>query len=225
MVYQPIKIEIMKKLLILFMLGMLATTTQAQTFAEWFRQKKTQKQYLIGQIAALQVYIGYAQKGYSIAKDGLNTIGDFKRGEFNLHTGYFNSLKSVNPKIKQYAKVADIMAMQVTIIQSYGRTRRHVRESGAFNGEELDYIMRVLGRLLDDCSNTLDELISVTTDGNPEMKDDERLKRINILYKDMTDKYTFSQSFHSETMVLAASRIKENNDVRTSRALYGIKQN
>ena len=225
MVYQPIKIEIMKKLLILFMLGMLATTTQAQTFAEWFRQKKTQKQYLIGQIAALQVYIGYAQKGYSIAKDGLNTIGDFKRGEFNLHTGYFNSLKSVNPKIKQYAKVADIMAMQVTIIQSYGRTRRHVRESGAFNGEELDYIMRVLGRLLDDCSNTLDELISVTTDGNPEMKDDERLKRINILYKDMTDKYTFSQSFHSETMVLAASRIKENNDVRTSRALYDIKQN
>lgn len=225
MVYQPIKIEIMKKSLILFMLGMLATTTQAQTFAEWFRQKKTQKQYLIGQIAALQVYIGYAQKGYSIAKEGLNTIGDFKRGEFNLHTGYFNSLKSVNPKIKQYAKVADIMAMQVTIIQSYGRTRRHVRESGAFNGEELDYIMRVLGRLLDDCSNTLDELISVTTDGNPEMKDDERLKRINILYKDMTDKYTFSQSFHSETMVLAASRIKENNDVRTSRALYGIKQN
>jgi len=215
----------MKKLLILFLLGMLATTTQAQTFAEWFKQKKTQKKYLVQQIAALKVYIGYAQKGYSIAKEGLNAIGDFKRGEFNLHTGYFNSLKSVNPKIKQYVKVADIMAMEVTIMQGYGRTRRHARESGAFNGEELDYIMRVLGRLLDDCENTLDELITVTTDGNPEMKDDERLKRIDILYKDMTDKYTFSQSFHNETMVLAASRIKENNDVRTSRALYDIKQN
>lgn len=214
----------MKKLLILFLLGMLATTTQAQTFAEWFKQKKTQKKYLVQQIAALQVYIGYAQKGYSIAKEGLNTIGDFKRGEFNLHTGYFNSLKSVNPKIKQYAKVADIMAMQVIIIQGCGRTRRHVRESGAFNGEELDYIMRVLGRLLDDCESTLDELITVTTDGNPEMKDDERLKRIDILYKDITDKYTFSRSFSNETMVLATSRIKENNDVRTSRALYGIKQ-
>jgi hypothetical protein len=214
----------MKKLLILFLLGMLATTTQAQTFAEWFKQKKTQKKYLVQQIAALQVYIGYAQKGYSIAKEGLSTIGDFKRGEFNLHNGYFNSLKIVNPKIKQYAKVADIMAMQITIIQGYGRTRRYVRESGAFNGEELDYIMRVLGRLLDDCSNTLDELITVTTDGNPEMKDDERLKRIDILYKDMTDKYTFSRSFRNETMVLAASRIKENNDMRTSRALYDIKQ-
>ena len=58
----------MKKILILFLLTIIVTTTQAQTFAEWFRQKKTQKQYLIQQIAALQVYIGYAQKGYSIAK-------------------------------------------------------------------------------------------------------------------------------------------------------------
>jgi hypothetical protein len=215
----------MKKLLILFLFGMFATTTQAQTFAEWFRQKKTQKQYLIQQIAALQVYIGYAQKGYSIAKEGLNTIGELKRGEFNLHTGYFNSLKSVTPKIKQYAKVADIVAMQVTIIQGYSKTRRQVRKSGVFNGEELDYIMRVLGRLLDDCENTLNELIAVTTDGNLEMKDDERLERIDILYHDMTDKYTFSRSFNKETMVLAASRIKGNNDVQTSRALYGIKQN
>ncbi|MDD2305014.1 MAG: hypothetical protein PHP53_10005 [Prolixibacteraceae bacterium] len=213
----------MKKILILFLFGMFATSTQAQTFAEWFRQKKTQKQYLIQQIAALQVYIGYAQKGYSIAQEGLNMIGDFKRGEFNLHTGYFNSLKNVNPKIKQYAKVADIMAMQVAIIKGYNRTRRQMQESGAFNGKELDYIIRVLGRLLDDCENTLDELITVTTDGNLEMKDDERLERIDILYQDMTDKYTFSQSFSNETMVLAASRIKENNDVQTSRALYGIK--
>lgn len=215
----------MKKLLILFLLTTIVTTTQAQTFSEWFRQKKTQKKYLIQQIAALQVYIGYAQKGYSIAKEGLNTIGDFKRGEFNLHTGYFNSLKSVNPKIKQYAKVADIIAMQVAIIQGYNRTHRQVQQSGVFNGEELDYIRRVLSRLLDDCENTLDELITVTTDGNLEMKDDERMKRIDILYKDMMDNYTFSQSFHNETVVLATSRIKENNDVQTSRALYNIKQN
>ena len=214
----------MKNLLILFLFGMLTTTTQAQNFDEWFRQKRTQKEYLIQQIAALQVYIGYAQKSYSIAQEGLNMIGDFKRGEFNLHTGYFNSLKSVNPKIKQYAKVADIIAMQVAIIKGFSRTRRQMQESGAFNGPELDYIIRVLGRLLADCENTLDELITVTTDGNLEMKDDERLKRINILYQDMTDKYTFCLSFSNETNLLAASRKKENIDIQTGRALYGLKQ-
>ncbi len=215
----------MKKLVILWLFATITTATQAQNFAELTKQKKTQKKYLVEQIIALQVYIGYVKKGYSIAKEGLKVIGNLKLGELNLHTDYFNSLKSVNPKIKQYAKVADIIAMQATIIQGYGKTRRHVRESGAFNREELDYIMRVLSRLLDGCQNILNELIAVTRDGNLEMKDDERLERIDILYQDMADNYIFSQSFSNETMVLAASRIKENNDVQTSRALYGITQN
>lgn len=99
----------MKKLIMLCLFAAIATATQAQNVAELTKQKKTQKKYLIEQIVALQLYISYVKKGYSIAKEGLNTISAFKRGEFNLHTNYFNSLKSVNPKIKQYAKVADIM--------------------------------------------------------------------------------------------------------------------
>ena len=51
-----------------------AENLTAQTWAEWFRQKATQKKYLLQQIAALHVYSGYLSKGYSIAKDGLNTI-------------------------------------------------------------------------------------------------------------------------------------------------------
>ena len=49
--------------------AIISTGTRAQTFAEWFRQSATQKKYLLQQIAALQVYIGYVQKGYSIAKE------------------------------------------------------------------------------------------------------------------------------------------------------------
>jgi hypothetical protein len=214
----------MRKLIMLCLFAAIATTTQAQKLAELTKQKKTQIKYLIEQIVALQLQISYVKNGYSIAKEGLNTIGSFKRGEFNLHTNYFNSLKNVNPKIKGYAKIADIIAMQVSIVQNCKSLRRQVRESGAFNEVERDYIERVLSRMLDDCENTLDELIAVTEDGNLEMKDNERLERIDNLYKDMIVKYTFSQSFSNETMVLSASRIKENNDVQTSRALYGIIQ-
>ena len=70
------------------MLFLAAGTVEAQTFSEWFRQKKTQKKYLLQQIAALQVYIGYAQKGYRIAKEGLTTIGGFTKGEFDLHSDF-----------------------------------------------------------------------------------------------------------------------------------------
>jgi hypothetical protein len=214
----------MKKILLALLVCVSAAgNLKAQTFAEWFQQKKTQKKYLVQQIAALQVYIGYAQKGYKIAKEGLNTIGGFTRGEFNLHTDYFNSLKSVNPEVRRYVKVAEIIALQVKIIQNYNRTCRQLNSSDAFSGDELAYIGRVYSRLLDDCDKTLDELITITTDGKLEMKDDERIERIDKLYLDMQDKFTFSQSFSNDAKSLAASRLKDKSDVQTSRVLQGIK--
>ncbi len=63
---------------------------RAQTFSEWFRQKKTQQRYLLEQIAALRVYAGYVHKGYGIVSDGLQTVRDITNVEFNLH-GFFIS--------------------------------------------------------------------------------------------------------------------------------------
>jgi hypothetical protein len=213
----------MKKLFILILFATLSTGTKAQTFAEWFRQRATQKKYLLQQIAALQVYIGYVQKGYSIAKQGLNTISDIKNGEFNLHKDYFNSLKTVNPKIKNYSKVADIIVLQVNIIKVYKEAAKQVKQSGSFNAGEISYINGVFERLLDDCTKTIDALITVTTNGELEMKDDERLKRIDALYTDMQDKYTFVQGFSNEAKLLATSRIREQNDIQTIRAINSIK--
>lgn len=219
-----LKSTCMKKILLFLLLFITAAgSLKAQTFAEWFQQKKTQKKYLLQQIAALQVYIGYAKKGYNIAKEGLNTIGGFTRGEFNLHTDYFNSLRSVNPEVKRYVKVTEIIALQIKIVQNYNRTYRQLHNSDAFSGGELSYIGRVFSRLLNDCDKTLDELITITTDGKLEMKDDERMARIDRLYLDMQDKFTFSQTFSNDARSLGASRLKEKSDVQTSRVLQGIK--
>lgn len=213
----------MKRSFILVAIVILSTSVKAQTFAEWFRQKATQKKYLLQQMAGLQVYIGYVQKGYSIAHDGLNLIGDIKKGELNLHRDYFNSLKTVNPNIRKYSKVADIIAFQLKIINVYKNTYRQVQQSKTFNADELKYINEVFNRLIDDCMATIDELIAITTSNELEMKDDERLRRIDGLYNDMQSKYTFAQSFAGEAKVLAVSRLREQNDIQTSRAINGIK--
>lgn len=197
--------------------------SHAQTFEEWFDQKNTQRKYLLQQIAALQVYIGYLQKGYSIAKDGLHTISGFTKGEWDLHTGYLNSLKNVNPEVKRYSRVADIIALQVKIVQNYHQASQQLKSSDAFSAGELSYIDKVFNTVLDDCSKTLDELIALTTDSKLEMKDNERIERIDKLYADMQDKQTFSQGFSNDAKSLAASRLKEKNDIQTSRALQGIK--
>lgn len=103
--FNNLKRKCMKRLFTLVLFALLSSGVKAQTFGEWFRQGATQKKYLLQQIAGLQVYIGYVQKSYSIAKQGLNTVSAIKHGEFNLHKDYFNSLRTVNPKIKNYSKV------------------------------------------------------------------------------------------------------------------------
>ena len=181
-----------------------------------------QREALLKQIASLQIYIGYAQKGYSVAKNGLNTIGDFKRGEFNLHTDYFNSLKKVNPKIKKYARIAEIISLQVKIIKSYGGIYRQIKHDDLFHGDEMDYIKRVFDRLIQNCDDNFKELITIITDGQLKMKDDERMKRIDAIYQNMLENEAFCESFSNQTRLISLSRTTDTKEVKTSRAVRGI---
>ncbi|OKS85687.1 hypothetical protein [Mucilaginibacter polytrichastri] len=215
----------MKKILIVLLLIAASSSLQAQTFAEWFQQNSTQKKYLLQQIAALQVYIEYAQKGYKIAKEGLTTIGNITDGEFNLHGVFFNSLRMVNPEIKRYARVADIIALQVKVVRDYHNSYNWLSGSDAFHGDELDYIQRAYGRLLDNCEAVIDELTAVITDGQLDMKDDERMARIDKLYARMQDNWAFCKSFGNQSKTLAMARLREKNEAVTARALHGINPN
>lgn len=212
-----------RRLIILSILIGFSSIANAQTFSEWFKQKKTQKKYLIQQIAALQVYIGYVKKGYKIAQQGLTAISDFKNGEFNLHKDYFNSLKNINPSVKHYAKVAAIIALQVETVKGCHKTFRQIEESGAFAADEISYIDKVFGRLMDDCADITGELITLTTPGELEMKDDERMERIDKLYDSMQDDYTFMKHFGNQALMLATDRLEEKNDIKASRLWYGLK--
>lgn len=213
----------MKKLIAIILLTISVTVCKAQTFAEWFKQKETQKKYLIQQIAAFQMYLGYVQKGYSIAQKGLTTISNIKKGDFNLHRDFFGSLKTLNPKIRNYAKVADIVLFQIKIVQVYKDTYKQVQATHLFNAGEVEYVFEVFTNLLSHCTDVIDELITVTTDGKLEMKDDERLKLIDALYTSMQDKYAFAQSFAGETKLLTVQRMKEKNDAQMGSTLNGIK--
>ena len=165
----------MKRICMIVLLVIATTASNAQTGAEWFNQKKTQKKYLLAQIAALRYYIDVAQKGYGIAKQGLSTIGKLSKGEFDLHGEYFSSLKKVNPTVKKYAKVADIISLQAKIVQDYHKFYNGLASEDVFTAREIDYLERVFTRVLDDCTVLLDQLIAVTTDNQLEMKDDERM--------------------------------------------------
>ncbi len=195
----------------------------SQTLAEWTEQKKTQKKYLLQQIAALQVYLNYAKKGYEVAGKGINTVRNIKKGDFNLHDQFFTSLKNVNPKISRYVKVADIIAYQVRIIKQTKHTIQGIRETKQFTTNELDYCKKVFDNLMDECIKNIEELLMVITSDVLEMKDDERLKRVDKIYLNMLDKYSFCSSFSEEMGLLSVQRLGEQMEINRSKLINGLK--
>jgi len=211
------------KILLMILVFFVANKSYSQTYDEWFQQSKTQKKYLLQQIAALKVYIGYAEKGYSIVTKGLNTIQDIKHGDFNLHNNFFNSLSAVNPTVKKYSKVASIILMQISIVKQVHATIKDCRNGKQLTDTELKYLQHVFDNLLEECAKNLDELIALITDGETQMKDDERIKRIDKLYVDMQDKQVFTQSFSHTAKGLSVQRRNDAYDIEIEKKLNGLK--
>nr|WP_199077428.1 hypothetical protein [Pedobacter sp. ASV19] len=212
----------MKKIITVLLLLCCCKISSAQTFAEWFRQKKTQKKYLIEQIAALKIYAGYAKKGYDIGKKGLNTIGRIKDGDFNLHRDFFGAMSIVNPEIKRYPRVSGIMDLQERILRLQENTLRQLNGSDLVQNEERQYCKAVYARLLEDCNHDMEDLIRLTGNGQLVMKDDERIQRIDVLYDQAQDKYSFCRSFSEEAIQLILAREKQQQEINRMKKLNGL---
>lgn len=216
----------MKQLVFLFFLVLAISTVkgQAQNTAEWLRQKNTQKKYLLQQIAALQIHLESIKKGYRIARTGLHAVSDLKNGEFNLHSLYIQSLKKVNPTIRKYGRIAEISATQVKILKDYKALKDRIQADGMYSRAELDYIDRALGSILDNCEQVISDLIDVLSDGKLELKDDERLERIDKLYNAMQENADLSRSFSYEVMGISQNRASIHLNIQSSRSRAGLIQ-
>lgn len=201
--------------MVLFFCG---ANSYAQTFGEFFNQKKTQKRYLLEQIAALEVYTNYLKKGYEIASSGLETIRDFSSGEFSLHNAFISGLKKVSPAVKNNVKVAQIIEMQIRIGKGFGALKSNPNLSLS----NQMYVRQVRDNLWEECLKDLEELLLIITSGKVEMPDDERLERLDKIYASMVTKSAFVQHFASEVTVLIRQRELEKQTIEKLRRSYGI---
>jgi len=194
-----------------------AKAQDAPNFNEWFKQKKTQIKYLVQQIAALQVYLGYLKKGYEIVDNGLTTIGNIKDGSFNQDQTYLTSLRTVSPVVRNAPEVQDILVYQRYIVNAFKGLRDFAADNEYFTSQEREYINAVHLNMLRECQDSVDELNLILTAGETEMTDDDRLQRLAGVHEEMLDKYSFTGAFVSSTQVLALQRAKEDQETTASK--------
>lgn len=207
--------------ILLLLLAAFVTSAHAQLLGGFFNQGATQKQYLLQQIAALQVYDGYLQKGYSIAKDGTGAIGNIKNNDLTLHTGHIDSLKIVSNSVRNYSKIKGISQLQQQIITSHNKVYPQLTQSKQLTVRELTDFNAIYQAILVQSKTGLEELQLVITSGKLSLSDNERIARIDKLYKEMQDLYGKEQKMNNQTLALAAQRSRGSKDNRTMKSLYG----
>ncbi len=176
----------------------------------------------VEKLAQLKQILTDLKKGYDIASAGYGKIKDISQGNFGIHELFLDGLLTVNPNLRKYRRVADIISYQVKLLNEYKAAYNHFRASGSFTPEELSYLSKVYGNLFNRSLENLDELAMILTASELRMSDDERLSAIDRLYDDMTEKLSFLRAFNKKTSVLDVQRqqrIKENTQMKK---IYGV---
>lgn len=164
------------------------------------------------------------KKGYEIVSKGYSAIKNISEGTFNLHDAFIQGLMAVNPAIKNYKRVPDIINYQKNIVQEYKTAFNRFKNSGTFSSSEIDYLRKVYSNLFNQSLENLDELATVITASKLSMSDDERLEAIDRIFADTEDKLQFLRDFNKNTNLLVLQRKKEQKDVETSQKLYELNQ-
>ncbi len=187
-----------------------------QTFAEWFSQKKTQRKYLIEQIAALNMYRMKAVKGYNIAKGGLGSISNYLGNEYALHQQYYTHLRQVSPAVKNNPQVREILNWQREIVITTGGIRK---TAGLTQGER-SYVDRVCSAVLKHCEVRLTDLQDVMENSKTAMSDEQRLRQVSRLHQAMQDNYRFTAYLSSQLLIYVRERRNASRDIHSLKNLY-----
>lgn len=205
---------------LLVLQGFLAFS-QSPNFNEWLRQKKTQRRYLVEQIAALQVYLGYVKKGYNIVDKGLTTIGNIKGATRDLDNAYLGSLKQVSPVITNSPKFRETTTYYQLILRELRALSDDAREDVNFSSREKAYIEAVYEKMRTDCNSSMEASLLAVSPEMAEMQDAERLVRLNKVHAEMGDRLAFTKHFVSTTRALSMQRAKEKQSIELMKKLNG----
>ena len=126
----------------------------------------------------------------------------------------------MSPVVANSFKVNEVLLIQQQIIRDFKNLLQDVRGHPNLNPDEIEYIQAVYQGMLTTGNASLEELAVITTSGEVEMKDDERLLRLDKIHEDVLDQYSFVQDFIACVHMLSGSRAKERSQWQRIEDLY-----
>ena len=176
----------------------------------------------IEKLSQLKKILDNMYQGYRIVSKGYGIIKDISEGSFNLHRVFLDGLLQVSPTVKKYEKIPEIIRNQTMLVKEYKWAFKNFNRFALFNAGEIKYLKIVYTNLLSKSLQNLSDLALVLTTGNLRMSEDERLKAIDKIGEEMSDKLNFLRIFNKENSMLTVQRGREKIDVTLSKKQSGL---
>jgi hypothetical protein len=89
-----------------------------------------------------------------------------------LHKAFLDGLLAISPAVAKYKKIVTITDNQLQLIKEYKNAFKIFQNDGNFNPDEIEYIGKVYGNLVDESAKNLESLLNVITANKLRMSDD-----------------------------------------------------
>lgn len=171
------------------------------------------------------IWLQNAQKTIenALSKLKLEEISGWTEKQRTLYQDYFQELNKVKSLIAYYHRIRAISGRQVQLVKTYQHTWQLLRQDAHFSMEELEYMSKVYGGILEESLRNIDQVFLVVNSFQTQMNDAERLEIIRKAAERMDHNYYDLKTFSQENIQLSLSRAKDQHDVDAVRKLYGLK--
>jgi hypothetical protein len=135
---------------------------------------------------------------------------------------YYNELQRVKSLIETYKEVKGIIDMQIFLVNEYKTALSLFKGDSFFSVADIDYMERVYSGIFDQSLKNLDQLTDVVHSFTFQMTDQERLAIIKDVKNQMAENLSALRAFTNSNKMLRINKIKDQREIKTIKAYYGI---
>jgi hypothetical protein len=122
---------------------------------------------------------------YQILAQGYQQIQQINQESFEIHSLFLDRLVKVNPQVRRYYKIAEILGMQVRLFEGMKQEVRGLNLNEMIVGEELQYLEKAFSGFRKNSWNNLEEMALILSDNQLQLTDSERIKGIDRIHLNM----------------------------------------
>jgi hypothetical protein len=152
----------------------------------------------------------------------LTEIAQWTEKQRKLYADYYQELWQVKSLLSSFARVRQVMDLQVCLVGEYQRAFALFQQDRHFTPKEIAHMHRVYSGMLGESVRNLDALLLVVNAFSTQMSDAQRLEIIHRAAEGMEQTYADLRAFNRQNIGLSLARAKDAQELETFRTLYGL---